>query len=139
MFFQGGNIMQITGGCFCREIKYEADIDPEMVAICHCTDCQINSGTAYGVVISIIDQNFCLIKGQLSFFQKIADSGARRDLAFCSACGTRIFSKPGDGSEGLFALRLGTVAQRENFTPKRQIFSKSALSWVSDLTSIPKV
>ena len=131
--------MKITGSCLCRAINYEADVDPEMVAICHCTDCQINSGTAYGVVISIIDQNFCLVKGQLSFFQKIADNGAKRDLAFCSACGTRIFSKPGDGSKGLFALRLGTVDQRENFIPKHQIFSKSALSWVSDLTSIPKV
>ena len=131
--------MKITGGCFCRAINYEADVDPEMVAICHCTDCQINSGTAYGVVINVIDHNFSLLKGQLSFFQKIADSGARRDLAFCSTCGTRIFSKPRDGLEGFFGLRLGTVDQRENLTPKRQIFSKSALSWVSDLTSIPKI
>ena len=130
--------MKITGGCFCSEIRYEAEIDNDMVIICHCTDCQINSGTAYGVVVGVINNQFNLVKGKLSFFNKIADSGAKRDLAFCSNCGTRIFARPADDSKGPFGIRLGTVDQRANLIPQKQAFTNSALSWVSDISSIPK-
>ena len=37
--------MKIQGGCHCGKISYEAEIDPEKVAICHCTDCQSGSGS----------------------------------------------------------------------------------------------
>ena len=36
--------MHITGGCFCGEITYEADIDENAVGVCHCRDCQILAG-----------------------------------------------------------------------------------------------
>ena len=42
--------MKVEGGCFCQSVRYEAVVDPETVAICHCTDCQTHSGAAYGVV-----------------------------------------------------------------------------------------
>jgi hypothetical protein len=32
--------MQIDGQCHCGVVTYEADIDPEAVSICHCTDCR---------------------------------------------------------------------------------------------------
>ena len=131
--------MKITGGCFCSSVRYEAEVDEDSVIICHCTDCQINSGTAYGVVISVIKNKFNLISGELSYFQKTADSGARRDLAFCAKCGTRIFAKPAGNLNGRFGLRLGTIDERSNFKPKGQAWSDSALSWVSDISSIPQI
>ncbi len=32
--------MKIDGGCRCGAITYEAEIDPDTVFTCHCTDCQ---------------------------------------------------------------------------------------------------
>jgi hypothetical protein len=32
--------MKIDGGCHCGYITYVAEIDPDKVGICHCTDCQ---------------------------------------------------------------------------------------------------
>lgn len=32
--------MHIDGACRCGKIGYEAKVDPQDVAICHCTDCQ---------------------------------------------------------------------------------------------------
>jgi hypothetical protein len=43
--------MKIDGRCHCGYITYEAEIDPEKVMICHCTDCQTLSGSAFRTVV----------------------------------------------------------------------------------------
>ena len=131
--------MRITGGCFCKKIRYTANIDPKTVTICHCTDCQINSGTAYGVVVSVTNEEFILEDGKLTYFEKIADSGARRSLAFCSSCGTRIYAKPADEKPGHFGIRVGTVDQRESLISRQQAWFNSALDWVTDITNLKKI
>ena len=122
--------MNIDGTCLCGQIKFEAIIDPETATICHCTDCQINSGTAFGYVVGAINDSFNLLKGELSFYIKLADSGAKRELAFCGECGTRIYAKPETGKSGFFGLRVGTIRQRKSLHPKRQAWKKSCLDWV---------
>ena len=57
--------MKIDGGCLCGHITYEAEVDPEKVAVCHCTDCQTHSGTAFGVVVGVVENNFELQTGNL--------------------------------------------------------------------------
>jgi hypothetical protein len=42
--------MRIAGSCHYGAIKYEADIDPAQVCICHCTGCQTLSGSAFRTV-----------------------------------------------------------------------------------------
>ena len=91
--------MRIDGNCLCGHVTYEAEVDPESVTICHCTDCQTHSGTAYGVVVGVVDESFRLLSGGLKTYDKIADSGTVRALAFCPECGTRIHAKTvGEGS-----------------------------------------
>jgi len=31
--------MKVQGACHCGRIKYEAEVDPERVSLCNCTDC----------------------------------------------------------------------------------------------------
>jgi len=38
--------MKVDGGCHCGNIRYEAEVDPANVVICHSTDCQRLSGSA---------------------------------------------------------------------------------------------
>lgn len=129
--------MKVDGGCFCGAVTYEAEVDPTKVVICHCTDCQTNSGTAYGVVVVVVDDSFSLQTGSLKSFEKVADSGQRRELAFCPECGTRIYARPADGTPGVFGLRAGTVTQREALKPIAQLWRKSALPWTQDISSLP--
>ena len=131
--------MKIDGNCLCGHITYEAEVDPESVTICHCTDCQTHSGAAYGVVVGIVDESFRLLRGDLKTYQKIADSGTVRALAFCPECGTRIHAKTVGEGTSFFGLRLGTVRQRDRLKPRRQLWCRSAQDWVSDLRSIPQI
>jgi hypothetical protein len=130
--------MKVTGGCFCGHITYEADVDPQQVLICHCSDCQRHSGAAYGVVVGVEAGNFRLLSGTLKTFDKIADSGTTRALAFCPECGTRIHATSAGDPDGFMGLRLGTVDQRDRLTPKAQVFCRSAQAWVADLRGIPR-
>ena len=78
--------MHVEGGCHCGTITYEADINPENVVICHCTDCQKLSGTAFRTVVFTEDENFDLKSGELINYIKIAESGNERIQAFCPNC-----------------------------------------------------
>jgi hypothetical protein len=57
-------VMKIDGGCHCGYIAYEAEVDPEQTAICHCTDCQTLSGSAFRTVIPAPDHSFRILSGE---------------------------------------------------------------------------
>lgn len=131
--------MRIDGGCFCGHVTYQAEIDPDTVVICHCTDCQRHAASAYGVVVGIVDEQFEVLSGELKVYVKTADSGTKRALAFCPECGTRIHAKTvGEGSS-FFGLRTGTVNQRDQLRPSRQIWCRSAQPWVMDIGHLPRL
>ena len=91
---------------------------------------QINSGTVFGYVVGAVNDSFKLLRGKLSFYTKVADSGAKRELAFCGVCGTRIYARPIDGKSGFFGLRVGAIRQRRILRPKRRAWEKSCSDWV---------
>ena len=130
--------MKVDGGCLCGQISYEAEIDADKVAVCHCTDCQVNSGTAFGVVAQVVDGNFVLRSGKLKEFEKIAESGRVRKLSFCPECGTRIHARTDGDPSAFFGLRVGTIRQRRELKPKIQVWCRSALPWVPELPEIPE-
>jgi len=45
--------VEIHGRCHCGYLSFEATADPNNVAICHCTDCQTLSGTAFRTAVRI--------------------------------------------------------------------------------------
>jgi hypothetical protein len=131
--------MKIDGGCHCGFITYEAEVDPERSSICHCTDCQSLSGTAFRTSVHAQDTDFKLLSGEPTIYIKIGDSGAKRVQAFCPRCGSPIYATaPGDGPKH-YNIRLGTVRQRNALAPKRQIWWRSAQSWLGDIASLPRV
>ena len=131
--------MKIDGGCHCGFIAYEAEVDPDKVEICHCTDCQTLSGSAFRTVVPAMAGSFRLLAGQPKTYVKTAESGNRRLQAFCPECGTPVYSAPAGDSSGFFGLRVGTIRQRNSLVPKAQYWWRSAQPWVTDLGSLPRV
>ena len=58
--------MKIEGGCHCGYIAYEAEVDPDKVRICHCTDCQTLSGSAFRTVAFTNPGSFNLRSGEVA-------------------------------------------------------------------------
>jgi len=59
-------------------IRYEAEVDPSKVVICHCTDCQTLSGSAFPTVVPNYEGSFRLLSGTPRIYIKTAESGGRR-------------------------------------------------------------
>lgn len=131
--------MKVNGECLCGHVRYVAEVDPSKVVVCHCTDCQTNSASAYGVVGLVTEGTFRLTGGETKSFVKVAESGNRRKLEFCGECGTRIVASPVDGEPGPISLRIGTASQRDQLAPIAQIWSRSAQPWVQDLSALPRL
>ena len=88
--------MRVDGGCHCGNITFEAEVDPEKVVVCHCTDCQSITGTAYRVVVPVAKDALKLRGGKpKEYVKKTAESGTPRVQAFCPECGTPLVRAEG--------------------------------------------
>ncbi len=127
--------MRIDGHCHCGQITFQAEVEPGTVRICHCTDCQMLSGTAYRTAIAAPAESFVL-RGTPKTYVKTADSGGQRVHAFCPNCGTPVYSAA-VGETPSYTLRVGTIRQRRALgPPNRQIWCGSAQAWAFDLSAI---
>lgn len=43
--------MRINAACHCGSVSFTAEIDPSHVMLCHGTDCQVMSGSAFRLVV----------------------------------------------------------------------------------------
>ncbi|HPU51639.1 MAG TPA: GFA family protein [Burkholderiaceae bacterium] len=129
--------MKIDGACLCGHLSYEADIDPAKVVICHCTQCQIGSASAFRFGVLVAKENFRLLTGVPKTYVKTAENGNLRALTFCPECGTALYGT-GVDEQDFFSLRLGTARQRAELKPVSQIWCRSALPWLSGLDGMRK-
>ena len=129
--------MKIDGGCHCGAIRYEAQIDPAQVMICHCTDCQTLSGSAFRTVVPAPAAGFRLLQGNPKVYVKTAESGNPRQQAFCADCGTPIYSAAMENTPA-YSLRVGSIRQRAELKPRAQVWFRSALSWLPELSGTQK-
>ena len=130
--------MKVTGQCHCGAIAYEAEVDPQMAGICHCTDCQRLSGSPYRVTLPTPTQNFRLLRGQLKTYIKTADSGTKRAQTFCGDCGSPIYAAAPENPPTI-SLRWGSIDQRAELPPQRQIWCGSAVQFAMNLGAVPGV
>jgi hypothetical protein len=127
--------MKIDGGCHCGYITFEGEAEPEKTRICHCTDCQALTGSAFRTVVPVSDRSFRILSGDPTIYVKTADSGSKREQGFCLRCGSPIYSTPpGDGPK-VYSLRVGTIRQRDKLVPQTQIWARSKLPWVDGVAA----
>ena len=130
--------MKVTGRCHCGQINFTAEVDASRVRVCHCTDCQVLSGSAFRANVPVVAGTFALRSGEPKTYVKTGESGRPVTHAFCADCGAPIFSRTSAEPPG-YSLRVGTLDERAELLPARQIWCRSALPWAMDLTGVAKV
>jgi hypothetical protein len=131
--------MKVTGQCHCGNIRYEAEVDPATVRVCHCADCQRLTGTAFRTNVASLPGTFRLTSGTPKIYIKTAESGTKRAHGFCPDCGTPLFATSIDPNPTSYGLRVGGLDQRTELPPPaRQIWCRSALPWSMNIESVQR-
>lgn len=127
--------MDINGACFCGRVTYQARLDEGHVLICHCRDCQIFAGTAYRMSGIVKPTEFEFTGQEPRIFEKQADSGSIRRMAFCEDCGTHLCSLPTEnsGESAFVSVRIGTSEQFHELRPVAEIYTASRVPWLQTL------
>ena len=129
--------MKVQGSCHCGNVTYEADVDPDRVSLCNCTDCQMLTGSAFRVSVPAPAAAFRLLSGRPKVYVKTADSGAKRRHSFCPECGTPVTATADAENPPSYSLRVGCLKQRAQLPPRRRIWCRSALDWAQNVGIVP--
>jgi hypothetical protein len=118
------------GGCQCGNIRYEIVGTPKALVVCHCTDCQRQSGSAFGMTLPVNEADFRLTKGEVKTYASTSAAGRGKLGAFCPDCGTRIYHKP-EWRKGTVSVKPGTLDDTSWLNPEMHLWTNSKQSWVT--------
>jgi hypothetical protein len=116
---------KFTGQCLCGDVKFEADGEPAVMAQCHCTDCQISSGSGYASLAFMAKQDV-KITGRTGTFEHSVDNGNVLTKHFCARCGSQMFGE-NSARPTMIGLRAGTINEQESFKPQFNLFTSSKM------------
>ena len=81
-----------SGGCQCGRVRYRLTASPEMLYVCHCSDCQKQSASAFGMSLIMSRRQVDIHQGSecLHSWDTPGDDGNIKRCYYCPDCGTRI-------------------------------------------------
>ena len=123
----------IEGGCQCGAVRYRLDGKVYTLAVCHCTMCQRQSGSAFGLSLAVSRDAFQLLSGTLKTFNVTCDSGRIKECAFCTECGVRIYNR----TEGRMSVKAGTLDDTSWLEPDAHFWTGSKQPWTQIPDGVP--
>lgn len=130
-------MLPVSGGCLCGQIQYSSREAPLTTAICHCTDCQKQSGSAFSVNLLLPTEGFQVQGKSLGTFTKMGASGLPVQRFFCSNCGSPLYSELAT-MPGLLAVKAGTLSRGGDIQPALHMWCASAQPWVTLEAGLPQ-
>jgi hypothetical protein len=125
------------GGCLCGAVRYRVVGEPIAVSICHCINCQRNTGSAFSVN-AIFGEGALTYQGSPSVYDDIGDTGHVVRRVFCGTCGTPIESQSVYSVPNYVVVKTGTFDDPAHFVPDNEVYCVSALEWVTESADRPR-
>lgn len=128
---------EIEGGCNCGSVRYRVAVAPLAVAVCHCSNCRRQSGSAFSVNI-VVRADAMEMAGELTTYEdRDTESGAPVLRQFCATCGSPIRSLS-TAAPRIAIVKAGTADDPGRFTPAVHVWTASALPWVEIPAGLPQ-
>jgi hypothetical protein len=125
--------MHLTGGCFCRDVRYELAGKPSQETNCHCTMCRGTTGAPLVSWFSVARSEFRLTRGTPSRFR----SSAQATRSFCGRCGTQLTFERDDLPLELDVTTC-SLDQPELVPPRDHTWTSSQLPWIDLGDPLPR-
>ena len=121
--------LPLTGGCQCGAVRYSITGWPLTLYCCHCSECQRQSASAFGMSMRVARADVEIDMDALSFW--IRDAGRKTEAhgRFCPNCGVRVMHDRPE-SEAV-TIKAGTLDDRSWLRPVGHIWTASAQPWVA--------
>ena len=117
-----------TGRCACGTVRYETTGDPIRLSACHCKECQLRTGSAFGVGCYFLSTDVKVLGGNLQTYERSSGSGHWVKLQFCRACGTTVLWTFEAMLEAT-GIATGTFDDTDWIMPTLHVWAKSAQAW----------
>ena len=121
--------IQREGGCQCGRVRYRLEGEPVGLAVCHCTECQRQSGSAFAMSMIVPRPALVILSGKPQRWSRTTERGNVLDGDFCPTCGTRLAHYP-HINERVAILKPGTLDETRWLVPVGHIWTRSAQPWV---------
>jgi hypothetical protein len=118
----------LTGQCQCGAVRYRVTGTVVTAFACHCTDCQRQSGSAFGMATWIDDAELSLQHGSLQEWTRHTPGGKQMVCRFCGDCGSRLFHQV-LGSRYL-SIKPGSLDDPSQCPPVAHIWVASKQPWI---------
>lgn len=120
--------LPLTGGCQCGRHRYSIAVMPLTVYACHCTDCQTQSASAFGMSMPVARESLACDLDALETWARPAASGRIVAARYCGDCGTRLFHEP-SRNPAIVNVKPGTLDDTSWVVPVGHLWLGSAQSW----------
>lgn len=118
-----------SGGCLCGVVRYEADWPPQAIVVCHCRNCQKQSGSALSIV-AMFARDGLRVAGDMNMFEDQSADGQPVFRHFCSQCGSPLVTDtPTAQQMGHIFLKAGTLDETADLKPTVHFWSCRAHNW----------
>jgi hypothetical protein len=126
----------LTGGCQCGSVRYEIAAEPVTCYVCHCTECQHQSASAFGISLSVPRAALRFVKGRPKEWRRVSESGREIMCLFCGHCGTRLAHNPARDA-AISNLKAGTLDDTAWLRPVAHLWTRSKQPWVQIPAGMP--
>ena len=117
-----------TGSCQCGDITYKLLDDPLALYACHCSACQKQSSSAFGMSMWMHRDQVEFTSGKLKYWSTSGESGLEKVCAFCGICGTRIYHATEDG-DNILSMKAGSLDDTSWLNPTCHLWAKRMQPW----------
>lgn len=117
------------GQCQCGDVAYRVIGQSLALFACHCSECQRQSSSAFGMALWVKESGVELMSGSLRSWVRRTPTGRQMVCQFCPVCGSRIFHQLMD-QEGIISIKPGTLNNTKRLQPVAHIWTRSAQPWV---------
>lgn len=122
---------KVEGACLCGAVSYSCGEPALMTAVCHCENCQRQSGSAFSVIVAVPAGSLKITGEQhLKHYADTGESGQAVDRYFCCDCGSPLLSRVAVTPDVEY-IKAGTLYDRSWLDPKTHFFCDSAEPWVA--------
>lgn len=120
--------LPLTGGCQCGSVRYRIRSKPYVFYLCHCTECQRHTSSAFGESLRVRSSDFEM-QGEVALFTRQSESGNRREGHFCPSCGVRIVH--GTAGSEMVNVKAGTLDDTGWLVPAGHIWTASKQRFIA--------